>query len=287
MFAVLALASAACYGAADFIGGMAARRADTIPVVIASQAAGMVLVALMLPLLGVPLPGRLDLLWSGAAGIAGGVGVALLYRALAVGVMSLVAPVTAVCGVAVPVVIAVVPLDERPAVQASLGIALALAAVVLISQADERTTAAPGEPERQRPRRRGLGLALAAGVSIGLFFFALARTTAAAGLWPLLIARGCSVGFFGALALASGRSLRLPRPIAATAMAGGILDMLANLLYLLATRRGPLTLVVTLSALYPASTVMLAWRVLHERLTGRQWAGVALALGAIVLIVRG
>ena len=288
MFAVLALASAACYGAADFIGGMAARRADTIPVVMVSQAAGMILVALMLPLLDAPAPGRLDLLWSGAAGIAGGVGVALLYRALAVGVMSLVAPVTAVCGVAVPVVIAVALLGERPPVQASLGIALALAAVVLISQADERPTPAPGEPEGgQNPRRRGLGLALASGVSIGLFFFALARTSAAAGLWPLLIARGCSVGFFGVLALASGRVLRLPRPIAATAMAGGILDMLANLLYLLATRRGPLTLVVTLSALYPASTVMLAWRVLHERLTGRQWAGVALALGAIVLIVRG
>jgi drug/metabolite transporter (DMT)-like permease len=287
MFAALALASAACYGAADFIGGMAARRADTIPVVMVSQAAGMILVALMLPLLDAPVPGRVDLLWSGAAGIAGGVGVALLYRALAVGVMSMVAPVTAVCGVVVPVVIAVVLLGERPAVPASLGIALALAAVVLISQADERPTAAPGEPEGQNPRRRGLGLALASGVSIGIFFFALARTSAAAGLWPLLIARGCSVGFFGVLALASGRALRLPRPIAATAMAGGILDMLANLLYLLATRRGPLTLVVTLSALYPASTVMLAWRVLHERLTGRQWAGVGLALGAIVLIVRG
>ena len=238
MFAALALASAACYGAADFIGGMAARRADTIPVVTVSQAAGMILVALMLPLLGAPVPGRLDFLWSGAAGIAGGVGVALLYRALAVGVMSLVAPVTAVCGVVVPVVIAVVLLGERPAAQASLGIALALAAVVLISQADERTTAAPGRPDGQRPRRRGLGLALASGVSIGLFFFALARTSAAAGLWPLLIARGCSVGFFGVLALASGRSLRLPRPIAAIAMAGGILDMLANLLYLLATRQG-------------------------------------------------
>lgn len=286
MFAVLALASAVLYGAADFIGGMAARRADTIPVVAVSQAAGLIFVLLILTMLGTPIPGRHDLLWSGAAGIAGGVGVALLYRALAVGLMSLVAPVTAVCSVAVPVVIAVTFLRERPATLAGAGIAIALAAIVLVSQAGE-STAAPSEGAAGGPRRRGLGLALASGVSIGLFFLALARTSAAAGLWPLLVARACSVALFVAFGLASGRSLQLRRPIAAIAIAGGILDMLANLLYLLAARQGPLTLVVTLSALYPASTVMLAWTVLHERLTARQWAGVALALGAIVLIVRG
>jgi drug/metabolite transporter (DMT)-like permease len=285
MFALLALASAACYGAADFIGGMAARRADTIVVVVASQAAGLVVVALIPPLLGTPFPFRADVSWSAAAGIAGGVGVALLYRALAIGVMSLVAPITAVCAVAVPVVIAIAMLGERPPALAAVGIGLALAAIVLVSQADHVPQATHGAAG-DRPLRRGVGLALASGVSIGFFLFALARTSAAAGLWPLLIARVCSVACFAALAVAGRRQVRLPPAVAVAAIGGGVLDMLANLLYLLAARQGPLTLVVTLSALYPASTVVLAWTVLHERLTARQWSGVALALGAIVLIVQ-
>ena len=276
-FAALALGSAALYGAADFIGGLTARRADTMLVVVVSQLAGMVLVAAILTVLGTSAPGVRDWAWGGLAGLAGGIGVALLYRALAVGVMSLVAPVTAVCAVAVPVVAAILILGERPSQTSSAGIGVALLAIVLVSHGGSNATS--------EPRRSGVGLALASGVAIGLFFLALARTSADAGLWPLLFARVSSVALFGALVVISRRPLVMPRPVALTAFAGGILDMLANLLYLLATREGPLTLVVTLSSLYPASTVLLARIVLHERLTGRQWFGVMLALVAIVTIV--
>src|SRR4029450_6145480 len=123
------------------------------------------------------------------------------------------------------------------------------------------------------------------GVAIGLFFLALARTNAAAGLWPLFAARGVSVTLFGAVALAARMTLRMRPPTLAIALGGGVVDMLANLLYLLASRRGPLTLVVTLTSLYPASTVLLARVVVGERLAARQWAGVACALVAIVTIV--
>lgn len=277
VFAVLALGSAVLYGAADFIGGMTSRRADTISIVVLSQFAGLLLVALVLPLLGTPLPGSREWVWGGLAGLAGGVGVALLYRALAVGVMSLVAPVTAVCAVVVPVAAAVVVLDERPTLRASTGIVAALVAIVLVSQ--------PNDGRSAGHYRRGLGLALASGVAIGLFYLALARTSADAGLWPLLFARMTSVLLFGSLVLALRRPVTMPRTVATTAIAGGVLDMLANLLYLLATRHGPLTLVVTLSSLYPASTVLLARLMLHERLSARQWVGVTLALVAIVMIV--
>jgi uncharacterized membrane protein len=277
VFAVLALGSAVLYGAADFIGGMTSRRADTISIVVLSQFAGLLLVALFLPLLGTPLPGPREWVWGGLAGLAGGVGVALLYRALAVGVMSLVAPVTAVCAVVVPVAAAVVVLDERPTFRASTGIVAALVAIVLVSQ--------PNDGRFAGHSRRGLGLALASGVAIGLFYLALARTSADAGLWPLLFARLTSVLLFGGLVLALRRPVTMPRTVATTAIAGGVLDMLANLLYLLATRHGPLTLVVTLSSLYPASTVLLARLMLHERLSARQWVGVTLALVAIVMIV--
>jgi drug/metabolite transporter (DMT)-like permease len=282
MFSLLALASAAFYGAADFIGGITSRRADTMAVVLVSQLAGLVMVALLLPVIGTPVPEVRDWIWGAVAGIAGGVGVALLYRALAIGVMSLVAPVTAVCAVAVPVIVAVALLGERPAWLASAGIAVALVAVVLVSQAPAATPSADSAAEVSS---RGLGLALMSGVAIGFFFVALARTSESAGLWPLLFARISSVVFFAAVMTAARRSPQMPRPVLALAIGGGVLDMVANLLYLLASRQGPLTLAVTLSSLYPASTVLLARIVLHERLSSRQWIGVGLALAAIVLIV--
>ena len=283
VFALLALGSAALYGAADFIGGLTSRRADTIAVVVVSQTAGLLLVAMLLAWLATPVPEARDWLWGGAAGIAGGGGVALLYRALAVGVMSLVAPVTAVCAVVVPVIAAIVSFGERPGVLASGGIAVALVAVVLVSQAESNAPSNTAPSDAQS--RKGLGLALASGVAIGFFFILLAGTSESAGMWPLLFARVSSVAFFGLVLLGSRRGLRMPINLLGIAIVGGVLDMLANLLYLLASREGPLTLVVTLSSLYPASTVLLARVVLHERLAPRQWVGVVLALAAIVLIV--
>ena len=101
---LLALGSAALYGAADFFGGLASRRTNTLAIVVASQGVGLVLLALMLPLLPEATPSEGDLVWGGAAGLAGGIGVTLLYRALAVGRMAVVAPTTAVCAVMIPVV---------------------------------------------------------------------------------------------------------------------------------------------------------------------------------------
>src|SRR3954469_21714424 len=99
MIYLLALGSAVLYGAADFTGGLVTRRAGTIPVVILSQASGLILLALILPVLPAASPARADLLWGGAAGLTGGIGVALLYGALAIGIMAVVAPTTAVCAV--------------------------------------------------------------------------------------------------------------------------------------------------------------------------------------------
>jgi drug/metabolite transporter (DMT)-like permease len=105
-------------------------------------------------------------------------------------------------------------------------------------------------------------------------------------LWPLVAARIVSVGLFAAIALLTSQSLRIPMGILGIVASGGILDMLANLLYLIATRSGPLSVVVTLASLYPASTVLLARIVLDERLNARQWIGVACAMLAVVMIVR-
>jgi drug/metabolite transporter (DMT)-like permease len=305
-----ALASAVVFGGADFLGGLAARRSPVLPVVVGSQLAGLAVLLAALPLLGRAEPTAADLWWGAAAGITGGGGVALLYRALATAAMSIVAPVTAVCALAVPVVVGML-LGERPEPAALAGIALAVVAIGLVSQegagaheaeqggrepsggADaapagpsRSAAAAAGSAEARRAQnRRGLRMALASGVVIGFFFVFLGRTGEAAGLWPLVPARLVSVALFVGVAAVTRQSLR---PAAGTwriVLAGGALDMVANVLYLLAVREGMLSVVATLSSLYPASTVLLARIVLGERLARVQWAGVACAAAAIVLIV--
>jgi uncharacterized membrane protein len=297
----LALASAVFYGAADFLGGLATRRANVITIVVISQLAGLLALVMMLPLLPASSPTGDDWMWGAAAGITGGIGVALLYHALAMGSMAIVAPITAVCAVIVPVG-AAVAFGERPGTGAAAGIALAIVAIVLVSRQStsalplrrddatnsflqKRTVASWRRGGEIAGDARSIAIALASGVAIGLFFLALAQSGADAGLWPLVAARGVSFAMFATLALVTQRSMRMPADVAAIAVTGGVLDMLANLLYLVATRHGQLSLVVTLASLYPASTVLLARTVLGERLSGGQTAGIMCALVAVMLIV--
>jgi len=279
VFAALALASAALYGAADFFGGIASKRAATVVVAFVAQSAGLVLLVVIVPLLPSSSPVRGDYAWGAASGVAGSVGVALLYRALAVGTMSIVAPITAVCAAAVPV-LAALALGERPGAIAGLGIALATAAIVFLSRGES------GEATAER-RGSAAGLALMSGVAVGLFFLCLARTSRDAGIWPLIAGRSVSVPLFAAMVAATRHTFRMEFASLRTTVACGTLDMLANALYLIATRYGPLTLVATLASLYPASTVVLARLTLGERLTRAQALGVACALTAVVLIVGG
>ena len=283
----LALASAALYGAADFLGGLASRRTSTIAVVIVSQAVGLLPLALLLVVLP-GTPSGSDLLWGAIAGLAGSTGVALLYRALAIGTMSIVAPTTAVCAVMLPV-LAEWWRGERLGATTIGGIALALAAIVLVSQPPQAfrsgSHTAPDRRGWPRPLPAGMGLALLSGVAIGLFFLALARTAMTAGLWPLLFSRALSIVVFTGIALAGSHPIAMPRPVFTLAGTCGVVDMLANALYLIASRGGPLSVVVTLASLYPASTVILARIVVGERLSTLQNVGIVCALTAVVLIV--
>jgi uncharacterized membrane protein len=278
---LLAVASALFYGSADFLGGIATRKAATLPVVVISQAIGLLLVLVLLPALPSASPGSADIAWGAVSGVAGGIGVALLYHALAIGTMSVVAPTTAVCAVAIPVLASVL-LGERPGALTIIGILTGVAAIVLVSlQGDNLSFRA-----ERGIRSSGLGVALGAGVAIGFFLLALAQGKRSAGLWPLVSARAMSVTLIGAIAVARRASLRMPPRVLGVTLAGGALDMLANALYLLAAQIGPLSPVVTLSSLYPAATVLLARAFLRERLNALQWLGVALAIVAVVLIVR-
>src|SRR3954454_8754281 len=179
MIELLALASAVLYGSADFFGGLTARRANTIATVVWSQAAGLVLLLLVLPFLPATTVSSRDWTWGFVAGFSGGIGVAFLYRALAVGKMAVVAPTTAVIAAMIPVLFALVA-GERLRALTFAGIGLALVAIFLVSRP-------PSPAEDQAHQRRkgfppGFGLALLSGFAVGIFFLSLARTSAAAGM---------------------------------------------------------------------------------------------------------
>src|SRR2546423_7347792 len=282
MIELLALASAVLYGSADFFGGLTARRANTIATVVWSQFAGLVLLLLALPFLPSATVSSRDWIWGFVAGFSGGIGVAFLYRALAVGTMAVVAPTTAVIAAMIPILFAFA-IGERLRPLTFAGVALALVAIFLVSRPPSSVKADISKPHRRVPP--GFGLALLSGVSVGIFFLSLARTSTAAGMWPLIAARISSITLFVVIAVIARRTLLMDRPAATTATLGGALDMAANAVYMTAARIGPLSIVVTLASLYPASTVLLARWILHEHLSRVQIAGIACALLAVLIIV--
>ncbi|MDF5753308.1 EamA family transporter [Spongiactinospora sp. TRM90649] len=274
---VLATACALVYGAADFFGGLATRRSRLLAVVVLSQVAGLGFIAALAGALpGTPSAGAL--LWGMAAGIMGAAGLVLFYRALARGTMSVVAPTTATTSAAMPVLFGLLS-GERPEALALAGVALALVSVLMVSRAPGGGTV--------RESTGPLLAALAAGAGFGGFFILLAQAPAEAGIWPLMGARFASITLVALLALATGRTLRPGGGAVPTIVVAGVLDMAANVLYLLAAQRGLLSLVAVLVSLYPATTILLARYVLRERLHPTQTVGVVAALAAVALIAAG
>ncbi len=284
MSILLALASAVTYGSADFLGGMASRRAPALVVVAVSQVFGLALLLAALPLLPAAHPSAADFAWGALAGVAGGAGILFLYRGLAAGPMSIVAPVTAACAATIPVP-AGLALGERPGRAALAGVAVAIVAIALVSR--QRSRAAGGRQPEGRCARAALTTAVTAGVAFGAFFILLDRASTQAGLWPLVGSRAGSFLLYGSVALATNTALRLPRAALRTTLSAGVLDMAANVFYLVALRHGLLSIVAVLTSLYPASTVVLARVVLKERMSPLQLGGIACAAVAVVLIAGG
>ncbi|GAA3092267.1 hypothetical protein GCM10010485_33070 [Streptosporangium carneum] len=270
----LATLCAVVYGTADFFGGLATRRSRVLAVVVLSQTAGLALVVALLPFLpGAPTAQALA--WGMAAGVSGAAGLVLFYRALATGVMSVVAPTTATTSAALPVLFGLAT-GERPETTALAGVALALVAVVLVSRDSSAATAGRG--------RGSLLASLAGGAGFGGFFVLLAQAPEGAGMWPLFGARLSSIGLIALLALVTRRTLRPGHGALRIIVTAGALDMAANVLFVLAQQRGLLSLVGVLVSLYPASTLLLARYVLKERLNAVQVTGIGFTLAAVALI---
>jgi drug/metabolite transporter (DMT)-like permease len=276
MSVLLAALSALCYGAADFSGGFAARRSPLVAVLVTSQAAGALLALAFVLVGGEAAPPGRDLAWGAAAGIAGAVGLAFLYRGIAGGLVAIVSPTAALVGAALPVAYGVLS-GERPSPAALAGSAICLPAILLLSW--ER-----GGAGERGALRSALAHAVLSGTFFGLFFVALSRSPAGSGLWPVLAARAASITLLVAVALGSRQRLVVPRAGALPTVLAGVADMGANVLFLLATRAGLLSLAVIVASLYPAPTVLLARVFFRERIPAARAVGLGLALAGVALI---
>jgi drug/metabolite transporter (DMT)-like permease len=275
---VLALGSALVFGLVHFLSGLLARGASTYAVALFGQIGGMVLVgcaAVVVPGHPVAVP---SLAWGALSGVGTGVGVAFLYRGLSVGNMSVVAPLSDLGSVALPVVAGVALLGDRPSLVAWAGVLAALPALWLVSR--------PGGL-RSPAAVAGAGDGLVAGVGFALQFVAIAQVDVADGLWPILAARVLATATIVPIAVRRRAVLTLPRRLVVPACLVGAAGSAAIVLYLLATQHQLFALATVLAALYPAVPVLLGVLFLHERLAALQVVGLALAGTAIALISLG
>jgi drug/metabolite transporter (DMT)-like permease len=276
----ISLASAASWGLSDFLGGLQSRRLPVLGVLAISQPAGLLLIVLLILLTGADPISADKLAVAFLAGAASLGGLAAYYAAMAMGTVSVVAPIAAL-GVVVPVVVGLAQ-GESPAAIQLAGVVPAIAGVVILSYEEP-----PEQVDRARVARLSIVLAIVAGLGFGVFFTGLDAAAADRPGWAILAVR------FGGLAtVAAALLVARPRLDGVGAawpvlIAIGIFDALANALFAVASTKGLLPVVAVGGSMYPAFTVALAHGVLGERLATIQWAGVGLALTGVAMIAAG
>ena len=264
----------------DFLGGLMARRLAVLVVLVVSQTAGLAVISIAVAAAGEPAPNAEFVPYAALAGLAGVCGLVSFYRALAVGKMSVVAPISSMA-VLVPVVVGLATGDRPSALQAA-GAALGVVGIVFASR----------EPAEQAHEDRrvatGVGLALLSGLGFGFFFVGMDAAADNDPLWASLVNRGTSLSLLVLAVVAfrpSFEGLTLPRvPVL---MSIGTLEMGANVAFAYSATEGLLSLTSVIASLYPVVVVFLSWAFLHERLQTGQKAGIAAALVGVALIAGG
>ncbi len=287
---LFSLIAAVCYGTADFCGGLAARRAPLIKVVLISKLSAVGILVLYAYAFTPPTMAAGDVAAAALGAIATLSTAVLLYYGLSIGQMSVVAPTAAAWAIALPALLGGAVFGEPLDAVSGLAVAAAFGAVYIFT----RSAGSPSNGtavQRQIPRLFGIRVdllaATGAGVSIALFYIAMKSTSSEAGLWPLATAR---LGAFGVLVIfglaRTAHYVRLPKLGRAAASIGagaGILDASANTFYVLAAHAGELAVAATISSLYPVTTVALAAVFVGERLRGPHYLGLAFLLSSILL----
>jgi drug/metabolite transporter (DMT)-like permease len=275
----LAMLASACWGLADFGGGLMSRRLPAALILLVQQATAFVIVGVVIVAAGEGPPDTRGVLLSLGAGVCGATALGLFYRALALGTMSIVAPISA-CGVAVPVFVGVATGDRPSALQAA-GLLVTVAGVLLASREAEHEAVGGG------PNRTSVLLALVAAVGFGTYFVLSDSAADDSILWLLFLGRCAALPLLVGVGLVN-RTLRAPVPRDLGLMAAiGAFDLLATGLYAIAMTEGALSIVAVVGALYPVTTVLLARAVLHERLQRVQAVGVVLAFSGVAAIAAG
>lgn len=272
LIAILSLAAAVSWGGADFSGGIASKRSNVYGVVLIAHAVGLIFTVAVALLWRDPWPGAQSMLWGFVAGISGGVGLAALYRSLAVGTMGINAPVASVVTGTLPVAFTFVTLGLPGRAQLG-GFVLALLAIWLIAL-----------PAGGLGRPKGLGLAILAGCGFSGFLVCIKLAGTTTKFWPLVSARLASLLLMLVVVAWMRKDWRPQKSSWPAMVFCGIFDSLGNFLFVYAATRGRLDVAAVLSSLYPASTLILARIFLKERIAKLQAVGIALSLAAVALI---
>ena len=272
---ICGLAAAASFGTGDFCGGFATKRSSVYGVIIISQIVGLAILAGMAVTLREPIISGNNLVFGGLAGLFGTLGLTALYIGLARGRMGVVAPVSAIVGTVLPIVIGIF-LEGVPSRGQFLGLILGVCAIWYLAGGGSTVSFHPRE----------LVLPVLAGMGFGFFFVFIDQVSETAIFWPLVTARIVSITMISVFVMA-----RRNKTVTSwnfqlffIVLLAGVFDAAGNIFFALASRLGRLDISTTLTSLYPATTVLLARLILRERLALRQWFGVAVALVALVLI---
>jgi drug/metabolite transporter (DMT)-like permease len=275
----LALASSLAGGASDFVSGSTSRLTGTAPFMFFSQLIGVVLAGGWVAVSGERLPGAGGLALAVAAGLGMALALGALIQGMVVGTISVVAPVSAT-GVVLPVFVGVID-GNRPSAAQGIGIAAAIAGVWLVGRPPIHGRKIFDEP--------GLALGLMSALGNGIFFWLMAPASSHGAPWAVLMSRVIPALGFGIILAVRRPSLQAIRTrSAASAIAvSSVLGSASLALYAFATQHGALAIVSVLASLYPAVTVLLAFRLLGERVRPAQKAGIGILLVAVTLIAAG
>jgi drug/metabolite transporter (DMT)-like permease len=263
---LLALSASATWGVADFVGPLKGRALGALRVLVYGQLAGLLMIALAhaAVLLAVP------------AAISGTLGLYAFYRGIAVGAISVVAPIAGISAV-IPVIVGLASGDSLSTLTGA-GIACALVGVYLAAR----------EPGREGARvAAGVGLALLAAIGFGGYFPPMHAAGHADFWWASLLFRTTSTSVVLLTTLLRRPALRLGGADLVVVVLVGIGDMAGNLLFAAASAHGLVSVTSVLASLYPVVTIVLARTVLGERVARSQQAGIGLTLAGVALISAG
>jgi drug/metabolite transporter (DMT)-like permease len=271
------LATAAAWGTADFTGGFASRRVPPVAVTAASQIIGLATLALGVLIVAPPVPAADVLALGAVAGVAGGLGLAFLYEGLARGAMGIVSAIAAAGSVVIPVGVTTL-LGVTVAPLALVGVGLVVAAGV-----------AATDVSRDAASRSALLLSFGAAGGFAAWYLLIDRAAAEGGIWALVASRGASSVAIVALAVITRARTTVAafRSVLPLVVAAGVLDVGANVFFVVARGEISVALAATLSGLYPLFTMILARVVLAERLPRLGLISVLLAVAGTVLISVG